>query len=116
MSLFKDGSGNLFDLKYADFVKKIGRGEIVSVFLVAHGDGGFYILTEQKNSDVLVRYVLSTKTGEMRQFKNLDTAHELIVAMGIKEYRCQFSNWNRDSAYNPHKASTESRRKKLSLL
>lgn len=112
MSLFDDSTCALFDISQEDFIKKVQNEEFGRVMLWAHQYEGFYIIAENKDQQLPVRHVLATSTGVLRLFKNLDTAHQVIMSLGVKEYQTAANQWDSEAAYNPHELSRRSRQKR----
>lgn len=85
------------------------KGQIDKVQLIALEQEGFCVVGMAGVSQL--KYILTTRNNQNKVIKNIDTAHSLLLSMGISEYRVISSLWEAGKVYNPHKSSLNSRKR-----
>jgi len=107
-----DGNDIIYHAQYPEFLRQYAEGLLWRIVLVGYQDKGFCIIGRIKNSTVNMQCVLASQRSEIRFIKCPDNAHTLLYNMGIYEFEIDATEWDMDSAFNPHKVSQESRARK----
>lgn len=110
-SLF-NGNDSIYHAQFADFSRQIRFGQMKDIVLAGNKDKGFFVTGWIKSPSVEIPCVLVNQRSEIRYIKCPDKAHAFLYKMGVDEFEIDATNWDMEGAYNPHKASQESRLRK----
>lgn len=111
LSLFED-SENVYHAKAVDFERAVESKQIEKVVLKGYRDRGFFVRGKFSSKATDLTCVLVNSRSKVMYIKDPDRAHDILYDMGIEDFEIDTSEWDMESAFNPHKVSQESRQRK----
>lgn len=109
-SLFNCAS--VYQAKADDFQRAVKSRQISGVVLQGYQDKGFFVRAKLLGSSDDVSCVLVNSRSEVMFIKDPDRAHDILYDMGVSDFEIDTTEWDMESAFNPHKVSQESRQRK----